>query len=61
VPPRGPSATSAQMKFKDNDQDHYRKNYTSIDQYDEKSFDLKRMELDSGVQVGSIGDDMEIA
>jgi hypothetical protein len=28
-----------------------KKNFVSIDQYDDKQFDLKKMELDTGVQV----------
>ncbi len=39
-------------KFKDVDPDIDRKkNFVSIDQYDDKQFDLKKMELDTGVQV----------
>ncbi len=39
-------------KFKDVDPDIDRKkNFVSIEQYDDKQYDLKKMELDTGVQV----------
>jgi hypothetical protein len=51
VPSRPTTATPSE-KFKDVDPDIDRKkNFVSIEQYEDKQFDLKRLELDLGVQV----------
>ena len=54
MPTRATEITTAELneKFKDVDPDIDRKkNITSIDQYEDKQFELKKMELDLGIQV----------
>ncbi len=53
VPIRAEATTiTPNEKFKDLDPDIDRKkNFVSIEQYEDKQFDLKKMELDLGVQV----------
>ena len=50
--PTRTSTTLPTEKFKDLDPDIDRKkNIISVDQYEDKQFDLKKMELDLGIQV----------
>lgn len=52
VPTRSTVTSTPSENFKDVDPDIDRKkNFVSIDQYDDKQFDLKMMELDTGIQV----------
>ncbi len=54
VPTRTETTTTVtpNEKFKDLDPDIDRKkNFVSIEQYEDKQFDLKKIELDLGVQV----------
>ncbi len=52
VPTRPSTTIVPNEKFKDVDPDIDRKkNFVSIEQYEDKQFDLKRMELDLGIQV----------
>jgi len=53
VPTRTETTTiTPNEKFKDLDPDIDRKkNFVSIEQYEDKQFDLKKIELDLGVQV----------
>ncbi len=50
--PARTTTTISNEKFKDLDPDIDRKkNFVSIEQYEDKQFDLKKMELDLGIQV----------
>ncbi len=52
VPTRPTVTSTPSEKFKDVDPDIDRKkNFVSIEQYEDKQFDLKRLELDLGIQV----------
>ena len=52
VRPATTTTVTPNEKFKDVDPDIDRKkNFVSIEQYEDKQFDLKRMELDLGIQV----------
>jgi hypothetical protein len=52
VPTRTTVTSTPSEKFKDVDPDIDRKkNFVSIEQYEDKQFDLKRLELDLGIQV----------
>ncbi len=52
VPIRTSTTLTPNEKFKDVDPDIDRKkNFVSIEQYEDKQFDLKKMELDLGIQV----------
>jgi hypothetical protein len=52
LPTRPTVTTTPSEKFKDVDPDIDRKkNFVSIEQYEDKQFDLKKLELDLGIQV----------
>ena len=52
MPTRSTTAAAPSERFKDVDPDIDRKkNIISIDQFEDKQFDVKKVELDTGVQV----------
>ncbi len=52
VPTRTTTTLTPNEKFKDVDPDIDRKkNFVSIEQYEDKQFDFKKMELDLAIQV----------